>query len=978
MRDRWHGCSTRQWGGPDLVRPVSDTFPKIRFAGQLRPSQQDVARIAQKQLEAGERRLHIVAPPGSGKTVVGLYLWAECIGCPAVVLSPNSAIQAQWAARTSLFRREDGKPLATSVSTTASAPGLLTSLTYQSVTLPGEATDELDARAVQLWVAALLESQQAATPDAAEAWLADLQRHNPEHYRRRLGHYRKRVRDADVTSGAAMDALHASAQETLLRLKHGGVGLLILDECHHLMGHWGRVLSEVEEYLGDPVIVGLTATPPDRTGRAAGDIERYDRFFGPIDYEVPVPAVVKDGFLAPYQDLAYFVRPTPDELAFIARSDQQVAELVGELCAGQLSPPADPAEASDASDALEASDDSTRESMPLHLSEPLPRWLLRVLGDRQLPGGAAKDWHAFERRDGSLAQAAVWFLTEHGWSLPHDVPEPIEDPEDETEFLVTVIDRYVRHGLRRSPHPADHALAERAVDRLRLLGVQITDTGHRPCASPVSRVIAYTRSKTDALVPILTRERELLGETIRAVVIADYEKTSATSSEVAHLLDDEAGGAVAAFRTILADAGTNPLDPILLTGSTVLVDSDLSQRILFEAGLWLEQRSMSVELTRTSRDGFCVLSGSGADWCPRVYVELLTEMFQRGLTRCLVGTRGLLGEGWDANTINVLVDLSTVTTSMTVNQLRGRSIRLDPRVPDKLANNWDVVCIAPEFVRGLDDYRRFIRKHQTVFGICDDGAIEKGVGHVHAAFTELAPELVDGSVTALNADMLSRAGRREHVYGLWKVGEPYQGRPLRTVEIRTSTGGASDENVPLQYPPFAGSRAEWTPRSLAMAVGEAVLAALYQTGQLSGAWPVAVSEREGGFVRVFLENADEADAAKFATAFREAMGPPREPRYVIPRFVDSESRSVLSRLLPAVLRRLFVKRKRNMLTLHAVPTDLARKRQLVDVYQKCWNQFVSPGDAVFARNADGAALLDRALREGLVTEADVHDKEIFV
>ena len=123
-----------------------------------------------------------------------------------------------------------------------------------------------------------------------------------------------------------------------------------------------------------------------------------------------------------------------------------------------------------------------------------------------------------------------------------------------------------------------------------------------------------------------------------------------------------------------------------------------------------------------------MLTGSGEQWCPRVYVRMITDLFQRGVTRCLVGTRGLLGEGWDANKVNVLVNLASVTTSMSVNQLRGRSIRLDPEVPEKLANNWDVVCIAPEFAKGLDDYRRFIDRHKTVYGLTDDGAIEKGCG----------------------------------------------------------------------------------------------------------------------------------------------------------------------------------------------------------------------------------------------------------
>ena len=48
-----------------------------------------------------------------------------------------------------------------------------------------------------------------------------------------------------------------------------------------------------------------------------------------------------------------------------------------------------------------------------------------------------------------------------------------------------------------------------------------------------------------------------------------------------------------------------------------------------------------------------------------------------------------------------------------------------------MANNWDVVCIAPQLEKGLNDYHRFVRKHDCFFGISDDGHIERGVGHVH-------------------------------------------------------------------------------------------------------------------------------------------------------------------------------------------------------------------------------------------------------
>jgi superfamily II DNA or RNA helicase len=116
---------------------VSD-FPVLKFNGVLRPSQRDAIEIARRKLAGGSRRLHIVAPPGSGKTVLGLFLWAECIRKPALVLSPNSAIQAQWAARVESFAVGDGKSIAVSgptadlASSDPDRPGWLTSLTYQS------------------------------------------------------------------------------------------------------------------------------------------------------------------------------------------------------------------------------------------------------------------------------------------------------------------------------------------------------------------------------------------------------------------------------------------------------------------------------------------------------------------------------------------------------------------------------------------------------------------------------------------------------------------------------------------------------------------------------------------------------------------------------------------------------------------------------------------------------------------------------
>lgn len=1007
---------------------MNENFPPIRFAGQLRPSQSTVAEIARRKLVEGERKLHVVAPPGSGKTVLGLYLWAECIRVPAVVLSPNSAIQAQWVSRLDLFECESSRH--SLASTDSELPNLFTSLTYQAVTLPSRGSKESNADATELWIEKLVDKGLAQDPDEAEVWINDLRRHNRDYYEDRLRGYRKEVRDEIAIGGAAMETLHSSALATLERLKDAGVGLLILDECHHLLSHWGRVLADADRYFDHPIVIGLTATPPDMRGKPAADVERYQTFFGPIDFEVPVPAVVKDGFLAPYQDLVQLVRPNAGELAYIANVDDQLYELVEQLCqpfgsepdeAKQVgesdSSPVSSLDADDntengseaipislvarelgpAADLMTSNDDSTKSELPddppedgesTFGRESLIEWLVRVLAERRLAVGTATDWRTFSHREPGLAWAGPRFLKARDIPLPPGIPEPTDDltamakekrwaTSDSNRLplvvLMPVLSLYIRRRLRRSSDPDDQQLAEEAILRLRMLGTQITETGNQACASPIARVMAYARGKAEAVVPILRAERDALGDRIRAVIVADFEKTSAVTAEISHLLDEEAGGAIAAFRTLLSHSETDALDPILVTGSTVLVDDDLAARFDAAAVKWLAEARYKVELEFGEEDGFHVVSGHGADWCPRVYVAMVTELFQRGLTKCLVGTRGLLGEGWDASKINVLIDLTTVTTSTSVNQLRGRSLRLDPDDPYKVAHNWDVVCIAPEFVKGLDDYRRFIEKHNTLFGLTDDGVIEKGVGHVHAAFTDIEPELVEESMSVLNAEMLNRPTRRAEFLELWRIGEPYNPDPISAVELLP--GGTGIVDVPF---PYAKPAADWNPHSLTQAIGRAVLGALKESGRIKDEGELHVEKRAGGYIRAFLQDASETDSKLFNESLAEAMGPLDRPRYVIRRFVNYRIDTWLSRILPEVVGRYFQRNRRHMEMLHVVPKALAKNKELAATYGRHWNAHVSPGQPVYARSKQGKQLIELAFQEDAISEAQIHHKDVFL
>jgi hypothetical protein len=484
--------------------------------------------------------------------------------------------------------------------------------------------------------------------------------------------------------------------------------------------------------------------------------------------------------------------------------------------------------------------------------------------------------------------------------------------------------------------------------------------------------MAYSRSKMRALVPVLESEMDALGSRVRAVVIADFERTSAVTEEVEHLLDEEAGGAVAAFRALVGDERTDRLDPVLVTGSSVLVDDDLADGFLEESRSWLAEAGREVELRYEEGEGFHVLAGRGADWCPRVYVNMITHLFQRGVTRCLVGTRGLLGEGWDASKANVLIDLTTVTTSMTVNQLRGRSIRLDPEDPEKVANNWDVICIAPEYRKGLDDYRRFISKHQTLFGVTDDGAIEKGVGHVHPAFTEIRPEGIEGNVAVLNDEMLERNAQRKRARELWKIGTPYNAVPVHAAEVQPGT-----RNEVLGLPPFPDMDGQWSPRSLATAIGRAILGALREKGEIDPGGQLQAGERSDNYVRLFLKDASEENMRLFTRCVEEALGPLRRPRYIIPRHIEEMTATWVSQLLPSVLGRYFRKRTRRLAMWHSVPSALAGHKETARIYEKHWNEHVSPGEAIYAHRGEGEQIAVRARREGRVPAFPVHTKDIF-
>jgi hypothetical protein len=144
----------------------------------------------------------------------------------------------------------------------------------------------------------------------------------------------------------------------------------------------------------------------------------------------------------------------------------------------------------------------------------------------------------------------------------------------------------------------------------------------------------------------------------------------------------------------------------------------------------------------------------------------------------------LLGEGWDCPSLNVVVDLTSASTSAAATQLRGRSLRLDPDRPDKVADNWTVVCVAEDHPRGDADYLRAVRKHATHLAPGPEGEIESGIGHCDDALGPYTPPPPDRRL-GINAAALRHAADKDAARAVWHVGGGYQGAEVETVRVRT-------------------------------------------------------------------------------------------------------------------------------------------------------------------------------------------------
>lgn len=435
------------------------------------------------------------------------------------------------------------------------------------------------------------------------------------------------------------------AVEIIKILKDAKISLLCLDEAHHLRKEWWKALTYLNENLNPEQTLALTATPPYDAD--LHEWNRYEELCGEIDEVISIPELVQNHDLCPHQDFVYFSKLRESEKELVKKHQQMATEFIDKITKD-----------------TEVIKYLSRMNFLINTGDEVEK----ILDDPEFYVSVASLLHKLEfpitKEFTALFNAKESDIPKFDMSQARYLLNGfLITKTDEFKGLEDKIEKYLalakHYGLL---HNKRIVLNE---------SVQI------------QRQIASSIGKMDSIVEIAECETQSLGKDLRMVILADYIKDKDTDNT--HL------GVVPIWR-ILKDKFTPEQMSIgVLCGSLILLPKDKQNdfnNLLKENDVDIDGVSVSFYAEDEN-----YLKITPKDNAKNVIVRLITDMFNKGFLTVLVGTQALLGEGWDAPSINSLILSSTVSSYMLSNQMRGRAIRIDKNNPDKISNIWHLASV---------------------------------------------------------------------------------------------------------------------------------------------------------------------------------------------------------------------------------------------------------------------------------------------
>ena len=634
-----------------------ETFPvEIAFKYNWRGYQQRVLSELDSYLDDGA--LHVVAPPGSGKTVLGLQVMLK-LNKPALIIAPTIAVRNQWVDRfCELFLRTDKVP--DWISCDIRQPAFVTVTTYQGL--------------------------HAACNDLKE----------------------RRTGEANLT-------------EIVKLLKKQCVQTFIADEAHHLKNEWWNTLTKLKTALS-PTVVGLTATPPYDVSGA--EWERYIALNGPVDAEITVPELVREGDLCPHQDYIYYSRLSREEYKVICEYRDNIDRLFTDL---------------------------QKDEELIRAMESLSVW---INPEEQI------EWIY-----SNMPYYSSLLIFFH--SLGRPVPEchsrilnerKPEFPPFDYEWAETLLDFYLNKGYDLFTEYADH----QEQLRKKLIHHGATDKNQISFRynSKITKTLSTSLEKLNSIRDIVNFEYKQMGKDLRLVILTDYIRKEFLVNTPENDMKLSKFGVMPIFEKLRRENKQN-MRLGVLTGAIVI----LPQTVLSEFERLAGNRGVDkISCSPLSYDS-SYIQITLTEAVKNEVVKIVTDLFQQGSVEVLIGTKSLLGEGWDAPALNSLILASFVGSFVLSNQMRGRAIRVQKGNERKTGNIWHLVSIDTTTLDGGEDIDMLKRRFRGFSGISyeEGGGIENGLERLRIPGNVTDMEMTD----RLNMETFRLAARRNELKEQW-------------------------------------------------------------------------------------------------------------------------------------------------------------------------------------------------------------------
>lgn len=897
---------------------VFNHYPEnISFKYDWRKYQKRVLDELKEHLE--DDHLHIIAPPGSGKTVLGLEV-ALRINKPTLILAPTVAIRNQWIQRfCELFLRTERKP--DWISRDIKDPKFLTVATYQAL-------------------------HAACSGNQEEETLIDNEKTNKE--------LKTKVRNLDDKT------------EKLIRLlKRQKIGTIVVDEAHHLQNAWWQSLTKIKNGL-NPTIVGLTATPPYDVSHA--EWSRYIELNGPVDTEISVPELVVEGDLCPHQDYIFFTKPTMDENQKIDSYRNKIQNLFEELKEDQT--------------LIRALENHPIFTNPNENLE----WIYTNL---------------------EFYSATLIFLNSIGKEITRNHLEIIGNkdfkiPELNYEWIEILLTFYLFKDPEKFEQYKEHQ--ENLINKLKKNGAIERSSVNFRNSYKINRFLRSSTSKLGSIDQIVDFEHDHLKQNLRMVILTDYIRKEFLVNEAKNDLKLNKIGVLPIFEQLRRGNKKN-IKLGVLTGSLIIIPVSAFEEFKTIASQFNVENLSTLPLPYDNQ----FLQIISNEKLKHDVVHIVTQVFQKGYIEVLIGTKSLLGEGWDAPSINSLILASFVGSYVMSNQMRGRAIRTEKDNIDKTSNIWHLACIDPTVSNGGNEIELLERRFKTFVGVSnrEETGIENGIERLN---------LPDGIKTAreinrTNNQILRLAGERDLLKEKWRaalsngtslieeikipfpkdkkykeVKSLYYNRTIKYIfgmlgsgllgfgfEALQGLGRAaktirSTEDL-TYWLMFIGGTGILLFGNLAYnafklflkyrdiskdlhQIGEALLESLIKIGaiQTDYAKLTVLSNIDSfGAIYCHLEGGTTFEKSLFIKSLQEIIGTVDNPRYLIIR-----KNSFL---------KIFSQKD-----YHSVPDILGRKKSIAEYFERNWERFVGSCELIYTRTVEGRQMLLKSKVSSLASE----------